>query len=64
MIGLQSFQCCVRRSFDCFRRKILRDFALTAATRFAVVDEIVADLGRDRNLVALFRKRFRDQFLA
>ena len=64
MIGLQPFQRGVGRSFDRFRRKILRDLALTAAARFAVLDEIVADLGRNRDLVALFRERLRDQFLA
>src|SRR5205823_5810130 len=56
--------CRVGGALDCFRRKILWDFALPAATRFTVVDEVIADLGRDRDLVALFRERFRDQLLA
>src|SRR5436190_905047 len=58
MIGLQPFQRRVRRPIDCFRRKILRDFALTATPRFAMVDEIVTNFCCDCDLVTLFRKRF------
>src|SRR5438067_3117994 len=64
MIGLQPFQRRVRRPIDCFRRKILRDFALTATPRFAMVDEIVTNFCCDCDLVTLFRKRFRDKLLA
>jgi hypothetical protein len=55
--------CRIRGVRDCFRRKILRDLALTAAARFAVGDKIVPYLGRDHDFVALLWKRFRDQFL-
>src|SRR6266478_4105125 len=64
MIRFQSFQRRVRRPLDRFRRKILRDLALTAAARFAVVHEIVSDLGRDRDFIALFWERFGNQLLA
>src|SRR5438270_3623238 len=64
MIGLQALQCRVGGALDCFRRKILWDLALPAATRFTVPDEIISDLGRDRDLVALFRECLGDQFLA
>ena len=47
-----------------FRRKILRDLALTAAAAFAVSDEVVADLGRDHDFVALLRESLRDQLFA
>src|SRR5260370_26248954 len=64
MIGLQPFQRRVGRPLDRFRRKILWDLALTAAARFAVMDEIVSDLGRDRDFIPLFRERLGDQLLA
>src|ERR1043166_1855703 len=64
MIGLQAFERRVGRARDRVGRKILRDFALPASARLAVMNEIVADLGRDHDLVALFWKRFRDQLLA
>src|SRR6266478_10045800 len=64
MIGLQPFQRRVRCSLDCLRRKILWDLALTAAARFAVVDEIITDLGRDRDFIALFWERLGNQFFA
>src|SRR6266513_331539 len=64
MVGLQPLQRRVRRSFDRFRRKILRNLALTAAAGFAVMDEIVSDLGRDRDLIALFWERLGNQLLA
>src|SRR5882724_11231125 len=64
MVGLQTFQRGIGRSLDRFRRKILRDLALTAAAGFAVVDEIITDLGRDRNLAALFWERLGNQFFA
>src|SRR5438876_4394787 len=64
MVGLQPLQRRVRRSFDRFRRKILRDLTLTAAAGFAVMDEIVSDLGRDRDFIALFWERLGNQFFA
>ena len=63
-IGFQPFQRRVRRADDRVRRKILRNLALTAAASFAVRDEIVADLRRDHDFVALFWKSFGDQFFA
>ena len=63
-IGLQALERRIGRAHDGIRRKILRDFALAAAARFAVRDKIVADLGRDHDFIALLRKSFRDQFFA
>ena len=60
----RSLERSVGRANDRVRRKILRDFALTAAARFAMRDKIVADLGRDHDFIALIRKRLRDQFFA
>src|SRR5437660_5736147 len=64
MVGLQPLQRRVRRSFDRFRRKILRDLALTATPRLAMADEIITDLGRDRDFIALFWERLGNQFFA
>src|SRR5437879_11844505 len=64
MIGLESLQRRVGGARNCLRRKILRNFALTTAARFAVMHEIIANLRRDGYFVALFRKRFGDQLLA
>src|SRR5260370_41163168 len=64
MVGLQPFERGVGRALDRFRRTILRDLALTATARFAMVHEIVADLGCDGYFIALFWERLGDQFLA
>src|SRR5438046_467277 len=64
MIGLESLQRRIGCARDRVRRKILRNFALTAAARFAVMHKIVANLRRDGYFVALFGKGFRDQLLA
>src|SRR5258708_1054283 len=63
MVGLQPFQRRVGRALDRFRRKILRDLALTATARFAMVHEIVADLGCVGYFIALFWRVFGDEFL-
>ena len=63
-VGLQSFERRVRCARDGFRRKILRNFSLTASARLAVMDKIVADLGRDHDFVPLIWERLRDQFFA
>src|SRR6266404_508666 len=64
MIGSQSLQRRVGCARDCFRRKILRNFALTTAARFAVMHEIVTHLCRNHDFISLFWKSFRDQLLA
>ena len=63
-IGLQALERCIGRAHDGLGRKILRNFALAAAARFAVGDEIVADLRRDHDFIALVRKSLRDQLFA
>src|SRR5437868_3764722 len=63
MIRLQSLQSCSSCPFNCFWREVLGNLALSAAARFAVMDEIVADLGCDDDLIAPFRKCFPNQFL-
>ena len=63
-VCFQAREGCIRRAHHCFRRKILRNFALPASARFTVMDKIVADLGRDHNLIPLVRERFRDQLFA
>ncbi len=64
MIGLESFQRRLGRAHDRLRRKILRYLALSAPAGFTVRDEIVPDLGRDHELIALCRKSFGNEFLA
>src|SRR5205823_5058277 len=44
--------------------KILRDLALPASPRLTVGNEIITNFGGDHDLVAIFRKRFGDVFLA
>ena len=63
-IRFQSSKGRIGRAHNRVRRKILRDFALPASARFAVSDKVIADLGRDRDLVAIFRERLGDVFLA
>ena len=63
-VGLQSLERRVRRANDRIRRKILRNFALTASARFTMRDKIVADLGRDHDFIALIWKCLRDEFFA
>ena len=63
-IGLQPLQRGIGRARDRFRREILRNLALAAAAAFAMRDEIVADLRRDHDFVALLRERLRDQLFA
>src|SRR4029453_10526480 len=60
-ICLQTLQRRICRVHDAFRRKILRNFPLTASARLTVMDKIVTDLGCDHDLIPLFRKRFGDQ---
>jgi hypothetical protein len=59
-VRLQTLQRGVGRTDDGFRRKILRNLTLTAATRVTVSHKIVADLRRDHDLIALVREGFRD----
>src|SRR5439155_23005452 len=44
--------------------KILRNFALPPSAHLAVMDEIVADLGRNHDFITLCRERFSDQLFA
>ncbi len=63
-IRFQSLQRRIGRAYHRFRRKILRNFALTASARLAVMNEIVTDLGRDHDFVPLIRERLGNQFFA
>ncbi len=63
-VRLQPFQRRVGRARNGFRRKILRDLALTASARLTVMNKIVANLCRNHDLIPLIRESFRDQFFA
>src|SRR3954453_7546308 len=56
-VSLQTLQGRVRGASDRIRRKILWNLSLAASARFAVMDKVVADLGRDHNFIPLVRER-------
>src|SRR4029077_18668438 len=63
-VCFQSFQRRISGTSDCVRRKVLRNFALPASARLAVMHKIVANFRRNHDSIPLFWERLRDQFFA